>query len=240
MKRKRQLEYKVEKILQHRVNRCKNEYLIRWKGYGPKEDIWKPQTNVETDSHELIKEHHNQRGDSASWEIKAQTLVLKDDTDFDRWKFCEVKHRDSTLQVQLNKGIIPKRGSAKAAGFDLNATQNTTIPANKTVAVSTGIQIKVPIGTYGQIAEQSSIALKNIHVGGGVIDRDYTGEIRVILVNNSNIDFVVNIGDCIAQLVLERITIADIQVMKSLTETLRRDKEFGSTGKWYSSQRSSN
>ena len=75
------------------------------------------------------------------------------------------------------------------------------------------------------------MALKNIHIGSGVIDWDYTEEIWVILVNNSDINFVVNTGDCIAQLVLEWIAITDIQVIKSFTETLRRDKGFGSTGR---------
>ena len=75
------------------------------------------------------------------------------------------------------------------------------------------------------------MALKNIHVGSRVIDQDYTGEIQVIFVNNSDINFVVNTGNCIAQLVLEQIAIADIQVIKSLTETLHKDKGFGSTGR---------
>ena len=61
-----------------------------------------------------------------------------------------------------------------------------------------------PSGTYGRIASRSSLAAnQSIDVGAGVLDPDYTGEVRVLLVNNGNEIFQVNKGDRIAQLILE-------------------------------------
>ena len=64
----------------------------------------------------------------------------------------------------------------------------------------------VPPGTYGRIAPRSGLALKrNIDIGAGVIDEDYTGPVGVLMINNGSQDFKVNLGDRIAQLILERI-----------------------------------
>ena len=98
--------------------------------------------------------------------------------------------------------------------------------------MSTGIKIKLPVGTYGRIAPRSGLATKGIDVAAGVIDWDYTGEIRVLLVNNSDIAFEVNIGDRIAQLIIERIATVKFETVKSLTDTERGEKGFGSTGVW--------
>ena len=73
--------------------------------------------------------------------------------------------------------------------------------------------------------------MKGIHVGAEVIDRDYTGTVKVLLLNTSDLDFTVLIGDRIAQLILERIDIADIELVDSLPETQRKEGGFGSTGK---------
>ena len=65
----------------------------------------------------------------------------------------------------------------------------------------------------------------------GVVDRDYTGEVKVMLINQSKSPFVIHIGGRIAQLVLERIAEADIQLVNSLDTTARGAHGFGSTGK---------
>ena len=74
------------------------------------------------------------------------------------------------------------------------------------------------------------MSLKGIDIGADVIDCDYTGKIRVLLVNTSDFDFVVKIGDRIAQLRVERIATADIEIVKSLGDTSRGQSGFGSTG----------
>ena len=89
----------------------------------------------------------------------------------------------------------------------------------------------VPPGTYGRIAPRSGLALKNhIDISTGVIDRDYTGPVGILMVNNGLQDFKVNSGDRIAQLILEQIADEPIIVTQELTDTARGDGGFGSTG----------
>jgi len=89
----------------------------------------------------------------------------------------------------------------------------------------------VPPGTYGRIAPRSSLALKHhIYISAGVIDRDYTGPVGILMVNHGSQDFKVNLGDRIAQLILERIADEPIIITQELTDTIRGDGGFGSTG----------
>ena len=125
---------------------------------------------------------------------------------------------------------IPQRCSKDAAGLDLFSNINIIVPAKGKACVSIGLAIQVPFGTYGRIAPRSGLALKQIDVGGGVIDLDYRGEVKIILFNHSNIDFKINYGDRIAQLILEKIEIPEIKEVNSLSETNRGMNGFGSTG----------
>lgn len=97
--------------------------------------------------------------------------------------------------------------------------------------VKTDIQIEVPTGCYGRVAPRSGLALKNsIDVGAGVIDEDYRGNVGVILFNFSDLDFDVKKGDRIAQLICERIAYPKLVEVDTLTETVRGEGGFGSTG----------
>jgi len=92
----------------------------------------------------------------------------------------------------------------------------------------------IPEGFYGRIAPRSGLAVKkSINVGAGVIDPDYRGEVRVLLFNLGDADFVVEAGDRIAQLILEQCATPPVVEVDSLDETLRSDGYnggFGSTG----------
>lgn len=102
----------------------------------------------------------------------------------------------------------PTRGSAFAAGYDLYASKPTTIPARGKVLVDTDISIAVPAGTYGRVAPRSGLASKHsIDVGAGVIDADYRGPLKVLLFNFSEVDFKVEEGERVAQLIIERVRI---------------------------------
>lgn len=126
---------------------------------------------------------------------------------------------------------LPSRATAGSAGFDLNASHATVIPAGNWSIVLTGIAIELPPKTYGRIAPRSGIALKHgIDVGGGVIDRDYRGEIKIILFNHGKRDFPIQAGHRVAQLIIERAETPSVVVVESLDQTDRLGG-FGSTGR---------
>ena len=88
-----------------------------------------------------------------------------------------------------------------AAGHDVYALRDGTIPAQRQRLVDTGIAIGLPKGTYGRLAARNGLASKQgIAIGGDVIDEDYTGEVQVILRNHSSIDYEFKAGHHIAQL----------------------------------------
>jgi len=125
---------------------------------------------------------------------------------------------------------IQTQGSAQAAGHDLYTNESRTIPAHGQEVVQTGISITPPRGTYGRIAPRSGMAVKHqITVNAGVIDADYTGEIKVVLVNMGNQDYQVKNGDRIAQLITEKIIESDCDEVHTLKETNRGQQGFGST-----------
>ena len=112
------------------------------------------------------------------------------------------------LQVKLltESAKPPTRGSAFAAGYDLYASRATTVPARGKVLADTDISIAVPANTYGRIAPRSGLASKHsIDVGAGVIDADYRGPLKVLLFNFSDVDFKVQVGERVAQLIIERV-----------------------------------
>ena len=126
---------------------------------------------------------------------------------------------------------VPVRSSTGAAGLDLMADVDCTIQPGEQKKISTGIAIQMPEGIYGQIAPRSGLAAKyQIDVHGGVIDRDYRGDISVLLYNAGQEEMVVSKGDRIAQLLLQCISEANCDVVEKLEDTDRGTKGFGSTG----------
>lgn len=129
----------------------------------------------------------------------------------------------------------PTRGTPQSAGWDLYASADTVIPKNNRTLINTSICIQLPAGCYGRIAPRSSLAVRGIDVGAGVIDADYQGEIKVLLINATNADFMVRRHDKIAQLILEQYVSTSLKEIPDLKKTFgntqRGDGGFGSTGK---------
>lgn len=137
------------------------------------------------------------------------------------------------LQVKLLNvnATMPKRGSPLSAGFDLSASEPIVIHPHSRAIVKTGISIACPLGTYARIAPRSGLAVKNfIDTGAGVVDADYRGEVGVVLFNFGDEPFCVNIGDRIAQLILEKICMAKAVQVEELDDTERGAGGYGSTG----------
>ena len=209
-------EYEVEKILQHRTRGRTIEYLVRWKGYTRADDTSEKEQNLKHASEKL--------SDYKKLGLQAVRVAELDKVP------DGLLTRDSTLQVELIGGKSPTRGSDDAAGLDLYANQTLSIQPQQRELVPTGIKIKLPAGTYGRIAPRSGLSLKGIDVAAGVVDRDFRGEVKVVLVNNGSTSFTIAQGDRIAQLVLECIATADIEIVETVGETSRGTQDFGSTG----------
>lgn len=135
----------------------------------------------------------------------------------------------------------PTYGSEFAAGLDLYACCNYVIKPGSRECVSTGIALEWvknddldedPEDFYLRIAPRSGLSYKNgIDVMAGVIDYDYRGEIKVILLNTSDNEFIINKGDKIAQAILTRIIrFTEIVECEVLMDTQRGVGGFGSTG----------
>ena len=128
----------------------------------------------------------------------------------------------------------PEKGSEQAAGYDLHALREAIVPARGKALIDTGISMAIPIGNYGRIAPRSGLAAKNsIDVGAGVIDSDYRGEVKVLLFNLGDVDFAIKPKDRIAQLIIEKYTITELEKLEDhqeLSSTVRGEGGFGSTG----------
>lgn len=126
----------------------------------------------------------------------------------------------------------PIRNNATDAGLDLHSSEVVLIKSGCWQAVSTGISISVPEGFYVRIAPRSGLAYKyGIDIFAGVIDCGYRGEIKAILYNAGKKDYLVNNGDKIAQLIIEKYYNLDLKIVDSLDESDRGERGFGSSGK---------
>ena len=139
----------------------------------------------------------------------------------------------SMLHVQLlDLNVpLPKRQTEGSAGYDVHARTGYTIPCGGRTCVETGIAVRIPDGHVGFLKARSSMALQGIDVQGGVIDSDYTGEIKVILSNASPVnEYHVNAHQRVAQLVVLPIFTGPVRPLACLSVTKRGDGGFGSTG----------
>jgi len=137
----------------------------------------------------------------------------------------------AAIQVMkmASKATLPTRGSRFSAGHDLYALEAVLIPAQGQKLVGTGIVIGIPQGTYARIAPRSGLAYqKTIGIGGGVIDADYTGEVKVIMMNHGKKSYQVQEGDRIAQMIIEKLEMSDMMEVDNLQITDQGNKEFGS------------
>lgn len=126
---------------------------------------------------------------------------------------------------------LPTKGTEGAAGFDLYALEKGGIAPKTRLAIDTGISVAIPLGWYGRIAPRSGLAHnQGIDVLAGVIDSDYRGPVKAILINHGSGDFKFEAGDRIAQLVLEKCGTWQIREVTSLDESARGGGGFGSTG----------
>lgn len=137
---------------------------------------------------------------------------------------------------KLNKkAIIPTRGSDGAAGMDLYACTDTmtVIAPHQTVKIGTGLAVELPHGYFGAVFARSGLATNNgLRPSNcvGVCDEDYRGEYIVALHNDTDIPQMINPMERIAQLVIVPYLPIEFEETDELSETIRGDDGFGSTG----------
>ena len=142
------------------------------------------------------------------------------------------------LIKKLNPKVqLPNYKTEGSSGMDLMAFTDKTIkiPPKSSALISTGISIGIPNDVEIQIRPRSGLAVKsNIGIlnSPGTIDSDYRGELKIILFNHGNDEFIVNNNDRIAQIVLMPVLKMDFEEVDELPKTIRGSGGFGSTGKW--------
>jgi len=129
------------------------------------------------------------------------------------------------------RAVLPKRGSALAAGLDVCSIEDLQIGPKERVMATTGLAVAIPHGFYGRVAPRSGLAAKNgLDVLAGVIDSDYRGEVCCLLYNTGDETISLPAGSKICQLIVEQIITPEAEWAIDLDETARGAGGFGSTG----------
>ena len=138
--------------------------------------------------------------------------------------------------VNNSNNPLPEYATGSASGMDLRAHLDSPLviqPMQRTL-VPTGLFIELPDGYEAQVRPRSGLAIKHGITclnSPGTIDADYRGEIKIVLINLSGEKHIISPGDRIAQLVLQQVEKISWEQVSVLSETVRNNQGFGSTGK---------
>ncbi len=139
--------------------------------------------------------------------------------------------------INKSDNKLPAYETASSAGMDLRAYLPegpiTLKPMQRTL-IPTGLFMEIPEGYEGQVRPRSGLAIKNgitVLNTPGTIDADYRGEVKIILINLSDTDFVINSGERVAQIVFAKCEQMEVVNVETLNETERGAGGFGHTGK---------
>jgi dUTP pyrophosphatase len=144
----------------------------------------------------------------------------------------EPKPQTTVAVAREGRGALPEYASPGAAGADLRASEALEIPPGGRAAVPTALRLQIPPGHVGLVWPRSGLAVRHgIDTLAGVIDSDYRGEVKVVLVNHGSEPFRIAAGDRIAQLLVQRIERARFAATSSLDGSARGGGGFGSTGR---------
>lgn len=128
---------------------------------------------------------------------------------------------------------LPRRAHPGDAGADLHAAEPIVIPPGERRDVSTGLALAIPAGYAGFVHARSGLAFRYgimITNAPGLIDSGYRGEVRVSLFNSGSEPFAIEVGDRIAQLVIQSVELSGYEEAPTLDDTERGAGGFGSTG----------
>lgn len=137
------------------------------------------------------------------------------------------------MKIVLDEGaILPTRAHPYDAGLDLYSREDAIIHPNVRAVFDTGVHVAIPEGYCGYIKSRSGLMCKKGLIADGTIDSGYTGSIGVILFNLSGTKVTIKKGEKIAQLVIHRCELPELEVVETLEETERSNGGFGSTGRF--------
>lgn len=139
------------------------------------------------------------------------------------------------VRIKSDSGILPFYETEGSAGMDLKAyiDEPVILKPGQRMLVPTGLYIELPAGYEAQIRARSGLSIKKgigLVNGIGTIDSDYRGEIKVILINWGDEDFVIENGDRIAQMVIAKYERVEWEQSDNLSDTERGSGGFGHTG----------
>lgn len=126
---------------------------------------------------------------------------------------------------------MPTYAHPHDAGMDLYSCEDITIASRERRAVGTGVALEIPEGYVGLVWDKSGRALHDgLSTLAGVVDASYRGEIKVVLLNCTDHTVIIAAGEKIAQMLIQPVVHATLFEVRELSETLRGDGGFGSTG----------
>ncbi|NCN25304.1 dUTP diphosphatase [Candidatus Falkowbacteria bacterium CG10_big_fil_rev_8_21_14_0_10_37_14] len=134
------------------------------------------------------------------------------------------------IQLITPTAKLPTRAHADDAGLDLYADETVVIYANQQQLIKTGLRLAIPYGFVGLVWDKSGLAQKGLHCLAGVIDAGYRGDLLITVFNLSSINYEVQLGQKIAQLLIQPIKLPTPRLAQVSINTTRSDQGFGSTG----------
>jgi len=140
------------------------------------------------------------------------------------------------IDRKFNDIPLPSYSTEGSSGMDVRAAVDAEmiIPKGKIGLVPTNLKLEIPLGYEIQVRARSGLALKHgigVLNSPGTIDSDYRGELKIILFNFGEEDFIINRGDRIAQLVLSKVYLAELNETDNLNDSERGSGGFGHSGK---------
>lgn len=126
---------------------------------------------------------------------------------------------------------LPQMMRQGDAALDLYAQEEHTLKPGERTIVGTGVAMAIPMGYWGNIRDRGGLPLKHgIHTMGGVVDSNYRGEIKVIMINLSDEEYTIKKGDRICQMIVHQHEVIDFEEVDELDNTNRGEDGFASSG----------
>lgn len=172
-------------------------------------------------------EEEEEYSGKGSKDQKIEKAELSREGDRDLASHSRLKLKVKRLQDDVE---VPEYAHEGDAGLDLKAVEEIEIPAGSRAKIATGLAFEIPYGSVGLIWDRSGISSKKgLKVMGGVVDSGYRGEVFVTLANVSREPVLVEKGEKIAQILIQRVERAEVELSDTLSESERGDSGFGSS-----------